>query len=267
MGLSDHMVQRWREGRDSYRPAREVVDTRGLEVEPVGASEAKEFVKAHHYSGSYPADRRRFGLYAKGGGLVGVAVFSVPMQQNLFRDWFSAPASECVELGRFVLLDEVGANAETWFLSRCFKALKREGFAGILSFSDPVPRMTERGRVAFSGHIGTIYQAHNAHYLGRGTATRLSLLPNGVVFSKRAASKIRQQEVGWQYAERILVDAGAPPRQHAEPPAEWLKEALSLVTRPLEHPGNHRYGWALQKRAWAAGVQRGEYPKALEKSR
>ncbi len=72
------VVQRWRERRDSYRPAGEPINTRCYEVAPIVTDrEAKGFVLGHHYSGSYPAARYRFGLY-RGAELVGVAVFSVP---------------------------------------------------------------------------------------------------------------------------------------------------------------------------------------------
>ena len=56
--------QRWRGGRDSYRPAGETIRTSDFEVAafPEDAV-AKRFVLRHHYSGSYPAARWRFGLY------------------------------------------------------------------------------------------------------------------------------------------------------------------------------------------------------------
>ncbi len=35
------------------------------------------------------------------------------------------------ELGRFVLLDSVPANGESFFLGQCFTLLRREGLAGV----------------------------------------------------------------------------------------------------------------------------------------
>lgn len=50
--------QRWREGRAAYRPARETVTTRALDVSSIDTDrEARAFVEAHHYSRSYPAAR------------------------------------------------------------------------------------------------------------------------------------------------------------------------------------------------------------------
>src|SRR5262249_11685086 len=55
---------------------------------------------------------------------------------------------------------------------------------------DPVPRRTAAGDLVFPGHIGTIYQASDAEYLGRTTPRRVLLLPNGRVLSERALSKV-----------------------------------------------------------------------------
>jgi hypothetical protein len=82
-----------------------------------------------------------------------------------------------VEVGRFVLLDEVPVNGETWFLARAFAALARDGVEGVLAFADPEPRATADGTVVFPGHVGTIYQAHNAVYRGRARRARCTCCP------------------------------------------------------------------------------------------
>lgn len=238
------VVQRWRERRDSYRPAGEVVDTRRLEVARLDEGPARAFVERHHYSRSYPAARFRFALH-RSGELVGVAVFSVPCTAAVLTNVFGQ--NEAVELGRFVLLDDVGANAETWFLARAFEQL-RQDVAGVLSFSDPESRTNVGGRLVFPGHIGTIYQAHNAAYLGRATPRTLRLLPDGTVFSDRTMQKIRSGERGSRYAVAQLVDAGAPPPTSTDLRA-WLRDVLPIVTRRLRHPGNHRYAWGLDRAA------------------
>lgn len=261
--------QRWRDRRDSYRPAGETIRTAEYEVAPVGEREAKAFIVAHHYSRSYPAARFRCGLY-RGGALAGVAVFSVPARAAVLTNVFATgSAMDSVELGRFVLLDSVPGNGETWFLARCFELLRAEQLVGVLSFSDPMPRRVD-GVVVFPGHLGTIYQAHNACYLGRATARVLRLLPDGTVFSERAWSKVRSGERGWTYAVELLVrhgaqaprclGAGVPDLDELRP---WLRAVVGGLTR-LRHPGNHRYGWALQRgaRRFLAGA--GSYPKMLE---
>jgi hypothetical protein len=251
--------QRWCLGRDTYRPAGEPIDPRRYEVAPIpDDTTARAFVEAHHYSGSYPAARFRFGLH-RAGELVGIAVFSHPMHKGVFRPLpAQAPA---VELGRFVLLDVEPANSETWFLARCFEALRRAGVEGCVAFSDPTQRTNARGVVVFGGHLGTIYQAHNAVYCGRATPRTLRLLPSGQVLSERALSKLRKLDQGWRYAAGQLEAAGAAPFDGANP-AAWLATWLPRVTRPLRHPGNHKYVWPLARsvrRSLPASVP---YPKA-----
>ena len=147
---------------------------------------ARAFVVAHHYSASYPAARERIGLY-RSGALVGVAVFSHPAQDKVL-GCLPCPKTEAVELGRLVLLDDVPANGESWFIARAFAELRQRGYAGVVSFADPVPRSAVGGAVVFPGHLGIIYRASNAVYTGLATARTLRLLPDGRVFSERTRS-------------------------------------------------------------------------------
>ena len=161
--------QRWHGGRDSYQHPDSVIQTDRFAVEPIGELQAKAFVVRHHYSASYPAARFRAGLFRQSGPrgheLVGVAVFSVPMNQRVVPARCGVEPNDGVELGRFVLLDDVAGNGETWFLARAFRELRTElGVKAVVSYSDPVPRAAADGRLVMPGHVGTIYQAHNAAY-------------------------------------------------------------------------------------------------------
>ncbi|MBZ4400389.1 hypothetical protein [Myxococcus sp. AS-1-15] len=238
-------VQRWRDRRATYRPASEPIRASDYEVARLSRdTEARAFVEAHHYSGTYPAARWRFGLHRRG-ELVGVAVLSQPVNDKALAV-FPGGAESSVELGRFVLLDDVPANGETWFLARAFEVLARDGVAGVLTFADPEARTTSSGALVFPGHIGTIYQAHNAVYRGRATPRTLHLLPDGTVFSARAAQKVRAREQGWRYAVAQLVGAGAEVPAPGEDLRVWLRAWLPQVTRRQRHQGNHRYLWGLR---------------------
>ncbi len=240
------VTQRWGARRSTYRPAGEPIEPRRFEVAIIpDDTTARAFVEAHHYSGSYPAARFRFGIFRRA-ELVGVAVFSVPAQP-LALSCLPDPGAG-VELGRFVLVDDVPANGETWFLGRAFELLRAEGLSGVVSFSDPVARTAACGDVVFPGHIGTIYQAHNAVYLGRSKPDTLRLLPDGTAFHRRARAKIAARDRGWRYAAQVLVDAGAKPLGERDDAAAWLARWLPVVSRPLRHGGNHKYCWALAKR-------------------
>jgi hypothetical protein len=263
--------QRWRDGhgswathRDPFTPARYRV------AELPGDAPAAEFVRRHHYAGTYPAARLRYGLIDTATAeLAGVAVLSVPAQAKVLTAAFPTltPYTESLELGRFVLLDKVGWCGETWFLARVFRAAAQRGVRGVVSFSDPMARTGAAGQVVFAGHIGTIYQASNAAYCGRGTARRLLLLPDGQVLSARALQKVRAGERGHEYVERLLCAHGARPRRDGADRRRWLAGALDAArARPLAHPGNHRYcfrlGTPAQRRQVPLGLPAGAYPKA-----
>lgn len=254
--------QRWAERRDSYRPPGEPIRTSEYEVaEILGDAVPRAFVEQHHYSACYPAARARFGLYHRG-ELAGVAVLSHPCRDEVLTSVFPGVATDSMELGRFVLLDSVPGNGETWFLARVFEHLRKKRVRGVVSFSDPHPRTTSSHRCIFAGHVGTIYQAHNACYLGQGQRRTLRLLPDGSVFSARAMSKIRAGERGWRYSAEILQSFGADAcPDDDEGRREWLSGWLRGLTRPIRHVGNHKYAWALSRDARVHVSASQPYPK------
>ena len=147
-----------------------------------------------------------------------------------------------------MLLQDVLANAESWFVARCFEHLRRAGYGGIVTFADPEPRTTTAGRIVFGGHAGTIYQALSAIYTGRNRPDTQYLLPDGREFSKRAAAKIRKGETGWRYAVEQLVAAGAVPPADGEDLRTWLARERPRICRPRRHRGKFRYVFALDPR-------------------
>ncbi len=252
--------QRWRERRAMFRRPEEQIHTREYGVVEMSSDgQAKAFVVEHHYSGSFPAARFRFGLYHRS-ALVGVAVFSHPCRDEVLTNVFPGRALDSVELGRFVLLDEVPGNGETWFLARCFELL-RGRVRGVVSFSDPHPRERLDGTTVFAGHVGTIYQAANARYLGAGQRRSLRLLPDGRVFSARAISKIRAGHRGWWYSAQTLVEFGADPLLPGDDARAWLAAWLPRLTRQTRHPGHHRYAWGLARSAMRVLPVSQAYPK------
>lgn len=261
--------QRWRERREAYRPAGErFVPGRHEVVALPRDGDARPFVERHHYSASYPAALLRVGLMRCGVGLAGVAVFSVPMNEASIPKHTGVGPRAGVELGRFVLLDEVEGNAETWFLARAFSILERERpwIRAVVSRADPMPRLREDGSSFTPGHVGTIYQAHNGRYVGQSRPGWLWIAPDGRVISPRALSKIRGDEQGAAYAYAQLLRAGAPKRELGEAGGAYVARAMACgLFRKVRHPGNHVYAWAV---GHAKSVTHGRmagalpYPKA-----
>lgn len=244
--MSGDHCQRWTHKRERYRPPGETIDPSKYGVEVLYSDRiAKDFVETHHYSGAYVAARLRVGLYRMR-QLVGVAVFSVPAQPAAIPHWTGTSAG--VELGRFVLLDDVPAMGETWFLARAFRHLQRElpDVRAVLSYSDPLPRAKADGSLLTPGHIGLIYQGHNAHHVGRARGSYLWLDRDGRTVSQRALSKLKNGEKGREYTYRSLLGRGAPAREPGEEMAAYVSRVLrSGCFRQVKHPGNLVYLWAV----------------------
>ncbi|HVE13832.1 MAG TPA: hypothetical protein VNI01_10595 [Elusimicrobiota bacterium] len=259
--------KRWQDRRERWVAPGEVFDPAAFAVDALARDrEAKAFVEAHHYSGSYPAARFRVGLFGPGARLVGVAVFSEPAQRAVVPRWTGLARDRGVELGRFVLLPEVAYNGETWFLARAFRLLREaKPVDAVVSYADPTARFDAAGRRVKPEHWGTIYQASGARYVGRARKRSLVLAPDGSVVSERAISKIRNEERGWEYAARQLLRHGAPARAAGEDLAAWCARAL-LGFRRLPHAGNLTYVFGLTKagKAKLADLHGGglPYPKA-----
>lgn len=237
--------KRWDERRARWVRPGALFAPRDFQVEGIAEREARPFICREHYSGSYPAARLAVGLFRRSPArLVGVAVFSVPMNQRVIPKYTGLEPLAGVELGRFVCTSEVAYNGESWFLARALETLGREkpGIRAVLSYADPSERLDDAGVIVKPQHWGTIYQAGNGLHVGRSEARALLLAPSGEVISRRSMSKIRNEESGWQYAARALVSAGAPARNAGEQLATWLERAIAAPGfRRLQHPGNLAY--------------------------
>jgi hypothetical protein len=257
-------AQRHTNKRTTYVPPRDPIDPERYTVDEIANdTTCKNFVLQHHYSSSFPAAIASFGLFetapAMHSILVGIACFSVPMNTGSnIKSLLEAGETQC-ELGRFVLTDEVGQNAETWMIRRALRGLaatKRipDGQGGTkpkhpicVSFSDPVPRYAQDGRVAFHGHFGKIYGiAGNATYLGRSKPKLMYVCRDGTAIVSRTLNKLRNNESGSEHVYKHLIKMGAPAIQSGEDEKEYVVRALREGPfQPVRHRGNHKYNWAL----------------------
>jgi len=269
--VKDEPCMRWSPGgRQSWRRRRDGgFDSSLYEVREIWPREASPFVASVHYLHSMPSVRRCYGLFEIASQeLVGVAVLSTPVSKKTIPMVFpELDPSQAAELGRFVLLDRVPANAESWFLGAVRHLAARPAILldprkkddpeylkkkvpllGMMMFSDPVSRMNlETKEIIKPGHWGSSYQASGCKYLGTSDKSVEAVLPDGTVFNRRTMQKIRAQEQGHGYAERILTDRWrARPMRPGENPARWMREVLDDIgAARFEHPGKFKYAIAL----------------------
>lgn len=232
------ICQRYTERHESRRPAGELIRSSEFDVLAARSPTAvKAFVEQHHYAGTCGPTAHPFELYRRG-ALVGAACFGPPPSLNAHRAVFpTLDQREAVSLSRFVLIDSVPGNGESWFLARCLDVLRRRGVVAVETCADPI-----------HGHVGTIYQATNARHIGCTRPSLRHVFDDGVVFSDRAASKAVRGERGRAYAIAQLVRRGARWPEPGEPIAQWLACWRSTLTARQRHPGNFRYVWCLERR-------------------
>ena len=242
-------VQRFTERKESRRPAGELIKTSAYDVARiVSSNEASSFVERHHYAATCSSTAHRFGLYCRG-ELVGVACFGPPASENVRKKVFPMlTPKNFASLGRFVLVDSVPGNGESWFIARCFELLREKGIVGIESCADPEPRAAMDGGIVFRGHLGTIYCATNGRYIGKTNPSTLRLLPDGTCLSNRSSGKLVRGERGSSHPIDQLERWGAEPLELGEDPHEWLAFWRDRLTTTMRHRGCHRYIWCLDRR-------------------
>jgi hypothetical protein len=239
---------------------------RHYRVQEIAHADAEGFVLRHHYAGSYSQARLRIGLIdARDDRLVGVATLGNGMNKKIITNPLPTLTKDnAAELSRLVLIDEVPAPAESWFVRRAMRHAQDHGLKAAVMFSDPVPRPD----VGMPGHVGIVYQALNADYCDRATAGPLTVLPTGAVLTRRSLQKVRGWESGAGGVVRRFVAAGADEPQPGECGKAYLRRAIQAV-RPqrVPHDGNHRFvlrfGTARQRRRipLGDGFEPRPYPK------
>ena len=138
------------------------IDIDKLQVKEINTRIAKQLIILHHYSHAWTFGScvHALGLF-RNGIVVGVAVYGWPVGRNVSQS--ISPEindGEVLELTRLWVNDSEGKNTESWFLGQTFKWMKEHDkkIKVLISYSDPN-----------AGHVGTIYQATNWLYQGRGT--------------------------------------------------------------------------------------------------
>ena len=158
-----------------------------IELRPIHANEAIEFIKSH-YLGSPPAGGPiYFGVFNKQSNkILGVVTYSSPTKPTDYQEVAVDPVTgetyvrpnEIIELTRLYFPDSLDLpNVESFTISAGNKLIKK-----VKPQLKVIITRADAGR-----HVGTIYQATNAIYLGR---SRDSIRP----FEKDTGKEIRRKD-------------------------------------------------------------------------
>lgn len=141
----------------------------GYTVELISFSDTvRTFLKKWHYSDyTNVQEKHTFGLFREGTflpELVGVCIYTRPAGPSAAQKYYPQDPDKCLELRRLCLIDDTPKNAESFFVSRTLKWLKKNTeWKFVVSYADPE-----------QGHVGTIYKAANFKY--EGTTSEGSVL-------------------------------------------------------------------------------------------
>jgi hypothetical protein len=135
----------------------------------------KALVEAIHYSHTARSQQQvHVFTLSREGRVVGCAIFGKPMSRHY--------DSDTLELRRFVLVQEMPKNTESFFLSKCLKWIQKNdrSIVRIVTFADPN-----------QGHEGTIYKASNFLFDGEENSAnpRIVVMGDKTIHMRQAYQK------------------------------------------------------------------------------
>lgn len=202
-----------------------------LTVDFVDKPTARDMILNNHYSQKWNSafGTNNIGIF-KNGLLLGGAVFGHSMNPKSWESITSVPASQCLELNRLWIDDELGKNTETWLLAQSFDLLREKGFRVIQSFAD--------GRLG----VGTIYQAANFTYHGFHTTLFHRDIENGDVYHDTQFTNTARTGMIWRnvlHAEQRLSSFTVNTYRYIKPLDKGARRSIKISARnfPKERTG------------------------------
>lgn len=178
-----------------------MTSAKDIRVAPIGATDARAFVRAHHYSGKVTANSQlHLGAFV-GARLVGVAQFGPPMDRSklvgLVRE---TPWNGMMELNRMALIDETPRNTESRFLAICFRLIHQNAphVQWVVSFADA----TQCGD-------GTIYRAAGFLLTGIKSNRQILRMPDGTTVARKALDNPNHTGANGRFGSVLAIEAGA----------------------------------------------------------
>lgn len=146
-----------------------VSDLRQYQVLPCERRDIRDFIERWHYSHNINGITGHyfFKLLNTAGELVGGAIFGSPAMPTTAKKY----GCNTTELRRLVLVDDTPRNAESYFIGKMLRWLRRNTQHDVvLSYADET-----------YGHTGVIYRASNFRHLGKTQPGR-NILYNGKLY-------------------------------------------------------------------------------------
>ena len=135
----------------------------GYQVDKISFDSARPFLKKWHYEKYQNVQAKHcFGLFKPENEfgipeMVGVCVYTLPAGPTAGQAYCPEDPTKVLELRRLACIDDTPKNAESFFVSKTLKWLKKNTECKVvISYADPE-----------HGHTGVIYKASNFTLVGR----------------------------------------------------------------------------------------------------
>lgn len=206
----------------------------------MAASQAVEFVRRWHYSGSATPGVLRYGWYDPEDQLIGVSIYNLgnhAMRQGVFG---SEHYEHVIHHHRLALLPDAPKFSASQFIGACNRAIQRDPqIWAIVTYAD-----------LDQGHNGTVYRATNALFTGIKTRGNLYFrTPAGDIKTVQSLSRVgvwseRRAEAarrGWtehrcRGKARYVYLLGTKRQRRARPPLLWDVSTWSDPDEPCSTP-------------------------------
>jgi hypothetical protein len=161
-------------------------------------STVRKFLKKWHYSDYVNIQAKHtFCLFKEGKfgipELIGVCIYTRPAGPSAGQSYYPKNPDKVLELRRLCLIDDTPKNAESYFVGKTLRWLKKNtDWEFVLSYADEE-----------QGHSGVIYRASNFKYLGK-TKPGKTLEVDGKKFHIRTLSMMDRPygvEINKRYKE------------------------------------------------------------------
>lgn len=200
-------------------------------------NEAKLYVSKNHYSHTMPSTAKISLGFFYDGQLVTAIIYGSPVGRQVIQ-WLDANQQNCLELLRLFSEDGLPKNTESYCIGQSFKYLKENypSYKYLISYADPN-----------FGHVGTIYQATNWHYIG----TQRRILPERRIFID-----------GKEVHTRTLN------ARHGSAAGEFLEglygDRIKIIDADKKHVYLKCLGNKRECKHWYAKFSKSDYPKKSE---
>lgn len=157
------------------------------------------FIEKNHYSKSINGciSDFCFSMNNPDGEMVGAMFFGRMAMAGQWKK-YGKSGSEVIELRRLCCIDETPKNAESFFIARAMKILKKLwGGKVVVSYAD-----------AEYGHSGVIYKASNFEYLGKTSGARVIYFNGKKYHDKTIRTKYKGELKPFARKVKEALDSG-----------------------------------------------------------